>query len=243
MSGLFPQRERALPLALDATFAPPRVSITLGALQKIMAYARACPVEVSGLGTVVREGNDLCITDACTLPQAATAVSAETDDWAVHEYLFACIRRGEDPSAVRLQWHSHGDLDVFCSGLDLATIAVHPGDFTVSLVVNRRGEYHCRLDLYRPFRIGFTARLHVRLPEVAADVREAAAAEVARNVRLPSATSALDRLTRALGFGDEPQPPLFPAVAPRSIAVPVDETTVVGASGARGGGAADDSDR
>lgn len=185
-------------LALDTTFVPPRVRIDLAAFQRIIAYARASPGEVNGLGVVEREGNDLRITDAFTLPQVVTAASAEIDDEALHAFAYERVRAGEDLRRYALQWHSHADMSTFCSHTDLRTITGFQGDYLVSMVVNRRGEYHCRLDLFRPLRVGFTVGLEVAV-SIPPDVAASCAAEVERHVRTVGLRAIGRNLSRAAG--------------------------------------------
>lgn len=153
-----------LSIELDDTFPLPKVCIRLEAFQKIFAFARACPVEVNGFGIVQHcTGNVFVITDSFILPQKATAVSVETNEDALHKFLYDAICAGLNPN-IKLQWHSHVDMDVYCSGKDIATIADYQNDFMISLVVNKLGKYHCRLDIFKPVRIGFNATLNVIAP-------------------------------------------------------------------------------
>ena len=143
-----------------ALFNPPRVFITLEAVKKIQCFTRLASGEINGLGLVEKRGNDFIITDAFILKQKASGASAEIDPLELNKYVAEC----EDPSKLTFQWHSHGDMSVFFSPTDVKTIAGYLGDFTISLVINKQGEYLCRLDLFKPFYLGLKATLLVIVP-------------------------------------------------------------------------------
>lgn len=170
-------------LVVDGIFRPPRILITLTAYQKLFAYVAASPIhEVLGLGTVERMRNDFLITDVFTLKQTVTPASADMDDGALHHLIYEIVRAGRSPKELMLQWHSHVNMPAYYSPKDLGLIAAYQCDAMISLVVNRRGEYHCRLDLYQPVRIGFAARLHVLIPPPDSEMLERCRADIARNV-------------------------------------------------------------
>jgi len=132
---------------------PPReVRIRRDTLAKLLLYAERCPVEIGGLGTVVEDPDGLLITDVFLLAQKVSASDTELDTDAVFECLAQFVAEGGDPALVRLWWHSHADMDVVWSETDRTTIGSLPGDFWVALLVNRRGEVACRLDVFQPQR-------------------------------------------------------------------------------------------
>lgn len=132
---------------------PPReIRIRSHALDRLLLYARRCPVEIGGLGTVAADPDGLLITDVFLLAQRVSASDTELDTEALFDFLARHVAEGGDPAQVRLWWHSHGDMDVAWSETDRATIRSLPGDFWVALLVNRRGEVVCRLDAVLPQR-------------------------------------------------------------------------------------------
>lgn len=131
---------------------PGEVRIRRYALDKLLLYAERCPVEIGGLGTVVEDPDGLLITDVFLLAQKVSASDTELDTDAVFDFLARLVAEGGDPALVRLWWHSHADMDVVWSETDRTTIGSLPGDFWVSLLVNRRGEVACRLDAFQPQR-------------------------------------------------------------------------------------------
>jgi hypothetical protein len=117
-----------------------------------LLYAQRCPVEIGGLGTVVADADGLLITDVFLLAQRVSASDTELDTEALFDFLARHVTEGGDPAQVRLWWHSHADMDVVWSETDRATIRSLPGEFWVALLVNRRGEMVCRLDVFLPQR-------------------------------------------------------------------------------------------
>lgn len=132
---------------------PPReIRIRRRALDKLRLYAERCPVEIGGLGTVTEDAEGLLITDVVLLAQKVSVWDTELDAEALFDFLDHLVASGGDAAGVRLWWHSHADLDPIWSDTDCATIANLPGDFWVALLVNRRGEFACRLDAFAPQR-------------------------------------------------------------------------------------------
>jgi hypothetical protein len=67
---------------------------------------------------------------------------------------------GGDPSEWRLWWHSHVNFQAFWSGTDTDTIddfdtEEDKGNWFLSIVGNKKGEYKTRLDVFKPFRYTF----------------------------------------------------------------------------------------
>lgn len=149
-----------LNLNSGALFNPPRVLITLEAIKKIKAFVNLVSGEINGLGLVERRGNNFVITDAFILKQKVSQASAEINPLALNQYVGEC----KDPSKLKFQWHSHGEGSVFFSSTDVSTIARWLGDFIISMVVNKKGDYLCRLDLFKPFYLGLKVPLWVIIP-------------------------------------------------------------------------------
>ena len=68
---------------------------------------------------------------------------------------------GKKPGAAKFWWHSHGNLDVFWSTEDEATIQAFQSKWWISLVTNKYGEYAARLDIYSPTRVATELRFCV----------------------------------------------------------------------------------
>jgi proteasome lid subunit RPN8/RPN11 len=130
--------------------ARPQVLITPLAFQKLRLYIELCPMEIGGLGEVERHDSNLMITDLFILPQKISPAETELDPAAIFEILQCCIAEGRDPASLCLWWHSHADMDVEWSAADRRTIENFPGDFMLSLVGNKAGDFACRLDIRHP---------------------------------------------------------------------------------------------
>jgi hypothetical protein len=137
-----------------------KVYIDAQAKEKISHYVALAQGEVSGLGLVseVRddEGNltGFMVDDIYLLKQRSAAATTELDDSAVAALLTEIDERGEDIGAVRLWWHSHGDLAVFWSSTDEECAqGLANSRYFVSIVVNKAGNIKCRIDIYSPIRL------------------------------------------------------------------------------------------
>lgn len=175
------------PRLLSGAEAPsiaPQVSITLETYRKLKCFVDLCPFEINGLGSVIRTGNDFTINEIFLLKQYTdtNGCHVELDDKALNSFIYYLVQNGGDPSAIRCQWHSHVNMPVFCSAEDLGTIAGYMNDFMVSLVLNKLGDCHCRIDLFQPFKLSLETPLRVIMPPPAEEVVAACKEEMARTV-------------------------------------------------------------
>lgn len=148
---------------LESNLMPkPRVLLPLKEVKKILAWTKSVPGEINGLGIVERKNNDFLIGEAFILKQKVSGGSAKIDPLAFNQYVAEC----DDPSKVRFQWHSHGDISAkFFSETDIhETIAKWSGEYLISLVVNKRGDYRCRLDIFEPIYLGFEVPILIAVP-------------------------------------------------------------------------------
>ncbi|MDO8558088.1 MAG: hypothetical protein Q7S09_02785 [bacterium] len=191
----------------------PRAVITLEALQKIKCYVDLMPLEINGFGIVEVEGSTLYITNPFILDQRVSGGHAETDSMAYNCLVSRMIREGKDPSHIRLQWHSHVSMPAYFSHTDLGTIADYEGyyDWMVSLVLNKQGDYRCRLDVYRPLRIALALPLFVRMNVADETLTEQCRDDINQHVRegwrvaglhIPSPKSILGKNTHRMPEGD-----------------------------------------
>lgn len=129
---------------------PPQILITPRAFQKLRLYIDLCPMEIGGLGEVERDGHRFLITDLFILPQKVSPSETELDSAAMLEILECCVAEGRNPASLCLWWHSHAEMDVEWSETDERTIANFFGDFMISLVGNKAGDFACRMDILPP---------------------------------------------------------------------------------------------
>ncbi len=166
----------------------PRVVVSLAAIKKIECFVRLASGEINGLGKITQTEN-LLITDVFTLPENVDLWSADYTE-AYNDFLTDFVANGGDPAELRFQWHSHGDITTFFSEEDSETIRNSLADWRLSLVINKKRDYLCQLDIFRPFRLSFAVPLLVALPislwpaiTIEKDVLEACKREMAQNVK------------------------------------------------------------
>lgn len=130
----------------------PRLFVPLSVWQKLHAYVGACPVEINGFGLLEPHGFDLMVTDVFITDQTVGPAHADVDPMVLAAYMTECIRQGIDTSKMRLQWHSHVNMQAYFSGVDTNNIDRYAGEWMISMVLNKAGQFEARLDTYRPFR-------------------------------------------------------------------------------------------
>lgn len=177
----------ALPRLLSGDESPtpaPRVFITLTAYRKLRCFVNLCPYEINGLGAVLRQGNDFLIYEIFLLKQYtdANGVHVEIDDMALNQFIFQLVKNDGDPSAIRCQWHSHVNMPAYCSAENLDTIAGYMNDFMISMVLNKRGDCHCRLDIFKPVKLSLETPLSIVIPAPAEEIVAACCKEMEKNV-------------------------------------------------------------
>ena len=103
--------------------------------------------------------------------QECTDVNTELDADAIARFLLGT----PEPEQVRAWIHSHGSMEAYWSAQDEACIAGMATDsFLLSIVVNKRGDYRCRVDLFQPVRVtldNVPVRVRVKSPHLAAYCR------------------------------------------------------------------------
>jgi hypothetical protein len=122
---------------------------------RIMTWVDLARDEVSGLGLVdpVTCGGKVVsyrVASVHLLEQVCSVAHTELDEEAVGKLMYELAVAGEDPSRLRFWWHSHGDGQPFWSSTDERTIETFgaTAEWYVSMVVNRRGHYDARVDLF-----------------------------------------------------------------------------------------------
>lgn len=178
----------------------PKVAVPEKVWKRLLAYIEACPMEVGGLGTIEWRDGKLVVTDVFLLEQEVTNVKTLLDPAAVHRFLNAWVRDGKDPALLKFWWHSHADMSVFWSEMDMATIRQFTQeDWLVSLVGNHKRETRTRITSSLPFPFAFDFIPVEVIPDVDEAVVKAAREEVELKVRTKR---------RFPWFGkDKPSPP------------------------------------
>jgi len=137
-----------------------KVYIDAMAKEKISHWVALAKGEVSGLGIVSEVRDDkgvltgFFVEDVFLVKQSSSSASTELDDSAVSATLVELDSKGVDIGLVKLWWHSHGDLGVFWSTTDEECAAgLANSRYFISIVVNKKGDLKCRVDLYDPIRV------------------------------------------------------------------------------------------
>ena len=131
-----------------------KVNITPEAHKKLFEYVHTAEGEISGMG-LVRQDNDeeFTIYDVFILKQEASGGYTALDPHAIAKKVFELHKEGKYKD-LSLWWHSHCDFETFWSGTDTGTCdRLANNKFLVSIVLNKKQEARCRIDLYKPLRI------------------------------------------------------------------------------------------
>jgi len=137
-----------------------KVYIDAMAKEKISHWVALAKGEVSGLGLVSEVRDDkgvltgLFVEDVFLVKQSSSSASTELEDCAVSATLVELDSKGVDVGLIKLWWHSHGDLGVFWSTTDEECASgLANSRYFISIVVNKKGDLKCRVDLYDPIRV------------------------------------------------------------------------------------------
>lgn len=139
----------------------PVLHVPLHVWQRLTAFIQVCPTEVNGFGYLDRTGDRFYLDDVFILEQTATPTGVEVTAEALARHLYELARDGGNAGRMRFQWHSHVNMEAYFSGTDLDNIEHYNGDWMISLVGNKHGDYELRLDVFRPFRVWTPIELRV----------------------------------------------------------------------------------
>ena len=145
----------------DAEFA-----ITKKDWDKIQGYATIAydkhKCEIGGMMVMVMDdAGDYLMQDPVILKQEISGAECDLDDDALAEYYGKALHK-YGPGTRFVWWHSHHTMAAFWSGTDMKTIEGTPtADFSVSLVINLKGEYKLRVQYFHPINIGEDIELNI----------------------------------------------------------------------------------
>jgi hypothetical protein len=155
-------------------------------MKRIMYYAQAADGEVSGLGTIKKDEKGRYVVDnVYLLEQESSGADTELKPEAISKLMTDMIKENKDPALLKFWWHSHADMGVFWSGTDDTCAETLSHEFAFSLVVNKKGDTRCRLDLYNPFRITFDGVKVTELIQEDKNLKEECEKEVKEKVKSP----------------------------------------------------------
>lgn len=132
-----------------------KVLIRNEAFLKMQGYIDLSETEISGVGKVSVDGDNIIVEDVILLEQKNTGTNSFISEGADDVLLRELVARNENPEDWKLWWHSHANMSVFWSGTDEDTIKKHikPNtdgenlDFFLSIVGNKKMEYKVRIDV------------------------------------------------------------------------------------------------
>ena len=171
----------------EAAGETPKVLFLPDAWNKIRLFTDMAPGEVSGVGSVERRGGKFLVTDAFLIrPSGFSSGYVEFDARAFNAFVREFIKNRKSPnSLIKLQWHSHGNIGVSFSETDKDTIRGYPAggiDFMISLVVNKKHQHRCRIDIFQPVYVGLDVSVYLVLPRPSSELEEFCRKEVAKKM-------------------------------------------------------------
>lgn len=116
----------------------------------------ASPIECSGMGLIERDGSVFRVTEAFLPEQRGTPVSTVITPNGRDSMIRDLAKRKVSGKTLKFWWHTHPDFNAYFSSTDVENIerlVGWNGDYMLSMVVNKMGEYNCRLDVMNPIRL------------------------------------------------------------------------------------------
>ena len=153
-------------------------------LDLIFGFVLNHPYEINGRGYVRPVGNVFNIENIFILSQKTSIGSVDEDENAIHKYIVENLDKDFD--LMNFQWHSHPG-EVYFSAKDQKS-AKEWGktmDFVLSLVVNKKFEYVCRLDTFKPVKLSIQIPLVVT-HEISDETIQFCKSEIAEKVTIGS---------------------------------------------------------
>jgi predicted RNA-binding Zn-ribbon protein involved in translation (DUF1610 family) len=140
------------------------------AYKKLLFYVNNCDVEISGYGKSRVEKDEIIVEDVIIIKQKCTGTQTDIDDKATFEFFKERLDAGEDVKSWNVWWHSHVNMGVFWSATDENTAKnlSSGGNYLISIVANKRGEYLGRVDIFpknnSPFEIKIPLHEKIDIP-------------------------------------------------------------------------------
>ena len=124
------------------------VYITQEAYDEIMYYVHKCPMEIGGLGKIVRIAEGLLVNKVYLPKQEVSSGDVEMSPGELSDCLLENIH---DPGEMCFWWHSHVNMAVYWSTTDLSTIRqLGNNGVLVASVFNKRNESRTAVYLGSP---------------------------------------------------------------------------------------------
>lgn len=151
---------------------PVRRAVYIGrdAWSDMIHIVDACPIEVSWLGLVEETEFGPYVSEVLLPKQVCSPVGTELDIPDMARIKFE-RHRAKLPNNVQFWGHSHVDMGATFSGVDVRKMAEWGGDckagdpdWFINLVTNKRREYQCVIEIFKPVRLSIDVPVHVGDP-------------------------------------------------------------------------------
>lgn len=123
--------------------------------KKIHGWCKAARSEVSGLGLVRLTDRGMEVYDVFLPKQKCSSGYTELDELATPRLITKLHKTKRRTQDLRFWWHTHFNFGVFWSSTDdnnAREMVETNGDWLLSIVINQKGEYRCRVDTVKPIR-------------------------------------------------------------------------------------------
>lgn len=158
----------------------PKLVISQEDMDKIFGYTLSSGREINGRGIVNKIGNDFNVSDIFMIPQSGNAAHVKEDEEVLHKVLFEKFKDDLGKlTKLNFQFHSH-PAGVYFSEVDRENarqLGISP---LISMVVNKRFEIYCRLDIFDPVDISILLPVVIKR-KISAETMKACREEVEKN--------------------------------------------------------------
>lgn len=125
--------------------------------KRMKIYVNAVEGEISGIGKVRVKDGIFTIEEIVILKQVCSTGNTVLDKKALGQFFSDLRKKGDDGTAWRLWWHSHGSMNTFWSQTDEEAITDYDNlsplhNWVLSVESNHKGDFLTRLDNFFPFR-------------------------------------------------------------------------------------------
>jgi hypothetical protein len=134
----------------------PIVKIQSHCWSKMYGWCKAAKSEVSGMGMARIVDGCFEVYDVFFPKQYCSSGWTELDEEALSELQQKLYLKKRDLREFRFWWHTHYNFDTFWSGQDNSMaqkLAETNGEWSLSLVINQKDEYKCRIDFKKPIDV------------------------------------------------------------------------------------------
>lgn len=135
---------------------------------KVINFAKCAEdkwgTEIGGMAVTIEDKDgDWWIKEPVILKQEVSGGSCDLDKAELAKYYGKMELKYRNHNMRFCWWHSHANMNAFWSGTDTSTIDEYKdGDLSFALVVNIKGEYKCRISVWKPIEMHEDVELNVQ---------------------------------------------------------------------------------